>query len=66
MGYERMKVGEVPCWLLEGELERDKLPMSVKRHMPAQEKRRRFRELMFSYDVRYGARDANFDLMVKT
>ena len=50
-------------WMLDGPLERDNLPLARKKHINAQEKRRTFRELMYTHDVRYGARDSDHNLI---
>jgi hypothetical protein len=50
---------------LDGELERDKMPLASKKRLNAEDKRVKFRELMLCYDVRYGARDSEGDLIAR-
>ena len=57
---------ELPYWMLDGDLERDSLPRARGHGVPrmsAEEKRVKFRELMFRFDERFGARNSANELI---
>jgi len=47
---------ELPFWLLEGKMDRDSLPLAKSVFLKADEVRRRFRDMMFKFDLRFGMR----------
>jgi hypothetical protein len=63
IGERWMKCKGLRWWMLDGSLNRDKLPFARKKRMEPEAKRKTFRELMYTHDVRYGARDKDFNLI---
>ena len=63
IGEVDMKVKDLRWWMLDGPLSHDNLPLASRKRLPAQKKRKIFRELMYQYDVRFGARDKDFNLI---
>jgi hypothetical protein len=53
----------LPYWMFDGDMERDILPRARGKVMSAQKKRVKFRELMLTYDIRFGARDREGNLL---
>ena len=67
IGQKVFKVRELRWWMLEGPLVRDggDLAGNKRMNLSPQEKRKRFRELMYQYDIRYGARNSDGDLIAR-
>ena len=67
IGQRVFKVRELRWWMLQGVLVRDVGDLAGNRRMrmEAENKRRRFRELMYQHDIRYGARDSEGDLIAR-
>ena len=63
IGEVWFKVRDLRWWMLHGVLDRGELPSSKGVRMGAGDKRKAFRELMYQYDVRFGARDKDFNLI---